>query len=44
MKCNEENYVERLQKKKEDALNYIVDKYFSIVKATVVKVLYNFNN
>lgn len=44
MKCNEENYVERLQKKKEDALNYIVDKYFSIVKATVVKVLYNFNS
>ena len=44
MKFNEENYVERLQKKKEDSLNYIVDKYFSIVKATVVKILYNFNN
>lgn len=44
MGCNEENYIKRLQKKKEDALNYVIDQYLSIVKATVVKVLVNFKS
>lgn len=36
MKCNEENYVERLQKKKEDALNYITE--FIEAKKYLIKI------
>lgn len=43
MRSNENNYIERLKKGKEDALNYIVDKHFSIVKGTVLKVLIKLN-
>lgn len=39
MKANETNFVRRLQKHKEDALNYIVDTYLPLVKGTVAKVL-----
>lgn len=42
-RSNESNYIERLKKGKEDALNYIIDKYFSVVKGTVLKVLINLN-
>jgi RNA polymerase sigma-70 factor (ECF subfamily) len=39
MKCNETNYIERLKKGKEDALEFIVDNYLGLVKAAVYKVL-----
>ena len=39
MRCNEENYIKRLKKKKQDSLEFIVDKYLGLVKGTVYKVL-----
>lgn len=39
MKANETNFVRRLQKHKEDALDYIVDTYLPLVKGTIGKVL-----
>ncbi len=39
MKCNEENYIKCLKRRKEDALEFIVDKYLGLVKGTVYKVL-----
>lgn len=39
MRSNEINYVKRLKKRKEDALEFIVDKYLSLVKSAVYKVL-----
>ncbi|AOY77528.1 sigma-70 family RNA polymerase sigma factor [Clostridium formicaceticum] len=39
MRCDEENYIKRLKKKKEDGLEFIVDKYLGLVKGTVYKVL-----
>lgn len=39
MSCEEVNYIKRLKKKKEDALEFIVDKYLGFVKGTVYKVL-----
>ncbi|MDS0527620.1 sigma-70 family RNA polymerase sigma factor [Clostridium sp. SHJSY1] len=43
MRCNEENYIKRLKNGKEDALEFIVDKYLPIVKAAVYKVLFPIN-
>jgi RNA polymerase sigma-70 factor (ECF subfamily) len=39
MKSNKDNYIKRLKSKKEDALEFIVDCYLPLVKATVHKVL-----
>lgn len=39
MWVNEKNFIDRLRKKDEKALNYIVDKYSSIVNGVVRKVL-----
>ena len=39
MRCTEKNYIIRLKKGKEDALEFIVDKYLGIVKSAVYKVL-----
>ena len=39
MSCDERNYIKRLKKKKEDSLEFIVDKYLGLVKGTVYKVL-----
>ena len=39
MSCNEKNFIKRLQKKKEDGLEYVIDHYLAMVKGTVVKVL-----
>ncbi|WP_134686726.1 sigma-70 family RNA polymerase sigma factor [Brevibacillus migulae] len=39
MRSNERNYIERLLRRQEDALTFIVDKYFGLVKGTVYKVL-----
>ena len=39
MSCTEKNYISRLKNGKEDALEFIVDKYLGLVKSTVYKVL-----
>ncbi|MPQ44717.1 sigma-70 family RNA polymerase sigma factor [Clostridium tarantellae] len=39
MSCNENNYVKRLKKGKEDALEFIVDMYLPLVKGITYKVL-----
>ena len=39
MKCNETNYIQRLKNHKDDALEYIVDKYIPLVKGITYKVL-----
>lgn len=39
MSCNEQNFIKRLQKKKEDSLEYVIDHYMAMVKGAVVKVL-----
>lgn len=44
MKCNNKNYISRLKKGKEDALEFIVDLYLPIVKGVTYKILYNLNN
>ena len=39
MWCNEKNYIKRLQKEKEDALEFIVDMYLPLVKGVAYKIL-----
>ncbi|MFD1204686.1 MULTISPECIES: sigma-70 family RNA polymerase sigma factor [Sporosarcina] len=39
MKVNERNFILRLQKQKEDALDYIIDRYLSLVKGIAYNVL-----
>ncbi|GKV64342.1 MULTISPECIES: sigma-70 family RNA polymerase sigma factor [unclassified Sporosarcina] len=39
MKSTERNFIRRLKRKKEDAVEYIVDAYLPVVKAVVYKVL-----
>ncbi|AQR93296.1 sigma-70 family RNA polymerase sigma factor [Clostridium saccharoperbutylacetonicum] len=39
MRCTEKNYISRLKRGKEDALEFIVDKYLGLVKSAVYKVL-----
>lgn len=39
MKCNEDNYIQRLQRQKEDALEFIVDKYLPLIKGIAYKIL-----
>lgn len=39
MKSNESNYIKRLKKKKEDALDFIIDRYLPLVRGTVYKIL-----
>jgi RNA polymerase sigma factor (sigma-70 family) len=39
MRCNSENFVTRLQKQKEDALEYVIEHYSSLVNAIAHKVL-----
>jgi RNA polymerase sigma-70 factor (ECF subfamily) len=39
MKSNDANYIQRLQRKKEDALEYIVDQYLPLMKGITYKVL-----
>ncbi|KQL52501.1 RNA polymerase subunit sigma-70 [Heyndrickxia shackletonii] len=44
MKSNETNFIQRLHRKKEDALEYIVDKYLPLIKGVTYKVLSPLNN
>lgn len=39
MKSNEKNFIQRLQRQKEDALEFIVDTYLPLVKGVTYKVL-----
>jgi len=44
MKCNETNFIRRLQRQEEDALEFIVDKYLPLIKGVTYKVLSPLNN
>jgi RNA polymerase sigma-70 factor, ECF subfamily len=44
MKSNESNFIHRLQRQKEDALEFIVDKYLPLIKGITYKVLSPLNN
>ncbi|WP_277587376.1 sigma-70 family RNA polymerase sigma factor [Psychrobacillus antarcticus] len=44
MKSNETNFIQLLQSGKEDALEYIVDKYLPLIKGITYKVLSPFKN
>lgn len=44
MKCNESNFIKRLKKQKEDALEYIIEEYSSLVHAICYKILSNIGN
>lgn len=43
MKSNQTNFIKRLKSGKEDALDYIVDHYFSLIKGIVYKILVPLN-
>ena len=40
MGSNKENYIERLKKQKQDALEFVVDEYLPLVKVVVYKILH----
>ncbi|MFK9090902.1 sigma-70 family RNA polymerase sigma factor [Bacillus salipaludis] len=44
MKANETNFIQRLQQQKEDALEFIVDKYLPLIKGITCKVLSPLHN
>ncbi len=39
MTCSEKNFIVRLKKQKEDALDYVIDAYMPLVKAIAIKIL-----
>lgn len=39
MKSNDKNFIQRLKRQKEDALEYIVDTYLPLIKGVTYKVL-----
>jgi RNA polymerase sigma-70 factor, ECF subfamily len=41
MKCNDTNFIHRLKKQKQDALEYIIEQYASLVHAICYKILSN---
>lgn len=43
MKSSSENFIVRLKKQKEDALEYIIDRYMPLVKVIATKTLYTSN-
>ncbi|WP_066390737.1 sigma-70 family RNA polymerase sigma factor [Neobacillus mesonae] len=44
MKCNDTNFIKRLQRQDEDALDYIVDQYLPLIKGVTCKVLSPLHN
>ena len=44
MRSTEKNFIKRLKRQKEDALEYTVDEYLPLVKGIVYKVLYPLEN
>lgn len=43
MKSSPTNFINRLNKKKEDALEYVIDAYMPLVKTIAMKILHNRN-
>ncbi|PFA69111.1 RNA polymerase subunit sigma-70 [Bacillus sp. AFS015802] len=43
MKSSPTNFIKRLKKKKEDALEYVIDAYMPLVKTIAMKILHNRN-
>ena len=41
MKCSSTNFITRLKKQKEDALDYIIETYLPLVKTIATKILHN---
>ncbi|MDI7741100.1 sigma-70 family RNA polymerase sigma factor [Lysinibacillus fusiformis] len=41
MKCSSTNFIARLKKQKEDALDYIIEAYLPLVKTIASKILHN---
>lgn len=39
MKSNDQNFIQRLQRQREDALEFVVDRYLPLVKGITVKVI-----
>lgn len=44
MRSNEKNYIKRLQSEKEDALEYIIEKYLTLIKGVVHQTLASYQN
>ena len=44
MKSNEKNFIKRLQRQKEDALEFVVDTYLPLIKGITHKVLLPIQN
>lgn len=44
MKCSSTNFINRLKKQKEDALDYIIDTYLPLVKTIATKILHTMGN
>ncbi len=44
MKSNDKNFIQRLQRQKEDALEFIIDKYLPLIKGITYKVLSSLEN
>lgn len=44
MSCNETNYIKKIKKGKEDALEFIVDKYLPLIKGVTYKILNSIKN
>ena len=44
MKSNDKNFIQRLQRQKDDALEFIVDQYLPLIKGVTFKVLGPLNN
>lgn len=41
MKCSTKNFITRLKKQKEDALDYIIEEYLPLVKTIATRILHN---
>ena len=44
MKSNDKNFINRLQRQKEDALEFVVDTYLPLIKGITYKVLFPLEN
>lgn len=42
MKSNEKNYIKRLKRQKEDALEFVVDTYLPLIKESRTKFFFQF--
>jgi len=44
MRTSEKNFIKHLKKKREEALEYIIDEYAGIVKAVIYNALKSYND